>query len=95
MSGRLIREKVVSAAKIKVLNEPLEHMRHSFEDDFAHLAWGGGLGAGKHLDGGSAPVHPDRSECSCRSKGIVRLALQGLVSKLRAVGVARGGGDQR
>ena len=46
MSGCRIRGKVVSAANIKVFHERPEHMRHEFEDEFAHLAWGADLGLG-------------------------------------------------
>ena len=46
MSGRGIRGRVVSAANIKVFHERPEHMRHDFEDEFAHLARGVDLGLG-------------------------------------------------
>ena len=46
MSGRRIRGRVASAANIKAFHERPEHMRHDFEDEFGHLAWGEDLGLG-------------------------------------------------
>ena len=44
LNGRSIRKKVVSAADTKPLHERPVELRHAFEDDFAHLAWGPGIG---------------------------------------------------
>ena len=44
MSGRRIRRRTVSAAYIKAFYLRPEHLRHAFEDEFAHLAWGADLG---------------------------------------------------
>ena len=43
MSGRRIRRRTVSAAYIKAFYLRPEHLRHAFEDEFAHLAWGADL----------------------------------------------------
>ena len=44
LSGRRTRRRTVSAANIKTFHVRPEHLRHAFEDQFAHLAWGTGLG---------------------------------------------------
>ena len=44
MSGRRIRRRTVSAANIKTFHLRPERLRHAFEDEFAHLAWGADLG---------------------------------------------------
>ena len=46
MRGPRIRGRVVSAANIKIFHERPEHMRHDFENEFVHLAWGADLGLG-------------------------------------------------
>ena len=43
MSGRRISRRTVSAAHIKALYLGPEHLRHAFEDEFAHLGWGADL----------------------------------------------------
>ena len=43
---RRIRERGLLAANIKIFQERPEHMRHDFEDEIAHLAWGADLGLG-------------------------------------------------
>ena len=43
MSGRRIRRRTVSAAYIKAFYLRPEHLRHAFENEFAHLAWGADL----------------------------------------------------
>ena len=46
MRGRRIRGRGGLAAKLKIFHERPEHMRHDFEDEIAHLAWGADLGLG-------------------------------------------------
>ena len=38
--GRRIKRSTISAAHIKAFYLRLEHLRHAFEDEFTHLAWG-------------------------------------------------------
>ena len=44
LRGRRIRGRVVAAASMKIFHERPERLRHDFEVDFAHLAWGADLG---------------------------------------------------
>ena len=44
MRGRRIRRRTVSAANIKLFHVQPEHVRHSSEDEFEHLAWVADLG---------------------------------------------------
>ena len=44
LNGRSIRKRMVSAADIKPFHERPVELRHEFEDEFAHLAWGPDIG---------------------------------------------------
>ena len=43
MRGRRIRGRGVSAVNIKISYERPEHIRHDFEYEITHLAWGAGV----------------------------------------------------
>ena len=58
MSGRRTRRRTVSATNIKAFHDRPEHLRHAFEDEFAHLAWGADLVC-RYLDGSGATLHSD------------------------------------
>ena len=47
LNGRSTKKKIVSAAGIKPFHERPVELRHAFEDEFAHLAWGPDIGLAK------------------------------------------------
>ena len=44
LKGRQIRQRSVAASDIKPFHVRPEHLRHSFEDEFAHVIWSVDLG---------------------------------------------------
>ena len=44
LKGRRVRKWTISAANIKMFQARPEHLRHDFEDEFAHFVWGADLG---------------------------------------------------
>ena len=68
MSGRRTRRRTVSAAHVKTFYLRPEHLRHAFEDEFAHLAWGADLELA-HTSTGAVPLYTLTDRQSVGSTG--------------------------
>ena len=56
LNGRCIRKRMVSVADIKPFHERPVELRHAFEDEFAHLAWGPDIGLAE-VSTAAAPLY--------------------------------------
>lgn len=74
LNGRRIRKRMVSTSSVKPFYLREKELRHHFEDEFSHLAWGADLGL-VEISGNNPSLHLTRSQGGQETQQLLELGV--------------------